>query len=404
MFRNSIVVAPGVNGIAVQTTSIVVPRSGTYRNVTAIAPGTGGIALLAWAGNTTGQTNVLARNVIARGGPGGYSLKAHTANPAASATITVDHSNWLGGLKVGAQAAIVDGGGNQTAAPYFVDAAAGDYRQANGSPTIDAGLSEFVDGPLDADGDPRQIGPIDIGADEFVVVPGATTGPASAVTDRSATLSGSVDAKGAPTSYRFEYGPTTAYGSSTPAADAGYGLAVANATLDGLNPATTYHYRVVATNAGGTTKGADQTFTTASAAQPAPPSPPSPAPPSAPSSAPPAFAGVRLVSTRLSFGGRFITLKLSCPPGTVGGCSGRTTLTARRRASSGAAAAVALGRAPFSIAAGGRTSVSLRVSRAGRRLLSQVRRLRAKDTTAARDEAGQSRTTTAAVTIRHRHR
>jgi hypothetical protein len=33
-----------------------------------------------------------------------------------------------------------------------------------------------------------------------------------------------------------------------------------------------------------------------------------------------------------------------------------------------------------------------------------VRRLRAKDTTAARDEAGQSRTTAAAVTIRHRHR
>jgi hypothetical protein len=396
MFRNSIVVAPGVNGIAVQTTSIVVPRSGTYRNVTAIAPGTGGIALLAWAGNTTGHTNVLARNVIARGGPGGYSLKAHVGNPAASATITVDHSNWLGGLKVGAQAAIVDGGGNQTAAPYFVDAAAGDYRQANGSPTIDAGLSEFVDGPLDADGDPRQIGPIDIGADEFVVVPGATTGPASAVTDRSATLSGSVDANGAPTSYRFEYGPTTAYGSSTPAADAGSGLAVATATLGSLSPETTYHYRVVATNAGGTTNGADQTFTTAAAAQPAPPSPPS--------SAPPAFAGVNLLSTRLSFGGRFITLRLSCPAGTVGRCSGRTTLTARRRASSGPAAAVALGRAPFSIAAGGRSSVRLRVSRAGRRLLSQVRRLRAKDTTAARDEAGQSRTTAAAVTIRHRHR
>jgi hypothetical protein len=405
VIRNSIVVTPGDHATALTTSSAAVPRTGTYRNVTAIATGSGGVAIKAVASSLGAYTNVLARNVIARGGPGGHSLEAHTDSSGATATITVSHSNWLGGSKIGTKASIVDGGGNQSFAPAFVNAAAGDYRQAHGSPTIDAGLDEFINGAFDVDGDPRQIGGIDIGADEFVVVPAVTTGPASAVTGHSATLSGSVDANGAPTRYHFEYGLTTAYGSTTPTADAGSGLAVAAAALGGLSSATTYHYRVVATNAGGVTKGADKTFTTASPPPPTPTSPPS-TPPSTTrtSTAMRAFAGVKLMSTRLSFGGKFVTLKLSCPAGTVGRCSGRTKLTAKRRAGAGAARSVTLGRAPFSIAAGRRARVKLRVSRSGRRLLGRARRLRAKDTNAARDGAGHSKTTVAAVTIRRRHR
>jgi hypothetical protein len=407
VIRNSIVVSSGDDGVALATSSVVVPRAGTYRNVTAIATGSGGVAIKAFASTAAGYANVLARNVIARGGPGGHSLQARTDSSGATATITVGHSNWLGKSTVGTKTSIVEGGGNQSSAPAFVNAALGDYRQALGSATIDAGLDEAINGPLDVDGDPRQIGGIDIGADEFVVVPAVTTGPASAVSDQSATLSGSVDANGAPTSYHFEYGPTTAYGSATPPADAGSGLAVAAATLGGLSPATTYHYRLVATNAGGTTKGADQTFTTASP-------PPPPTPPAAPSassstsqiatSPPWAFAGVRLVSTRLSFGGRFVTLRLSCPAGTVGSCSGRTKLSAWRRSSSRPASTVTLGRAAFSIAPGGQAKVRVRVSRAGRRLLSRVRRLRGRDVNAARDGTGRSKTTVAAVTIRGRPR
>ena len=390
VIRNSVLVAPGTNGFALQTIAGAYDRSGTYRNVTAIATGTGGVAI--WVGASTASANVLARNVIARGGPAGYDLVAHASYPEATAKLTVDHSNWLGDSAQGAGAAsIVDGGGNQSAAPAFVNAAAGDYRQAPGSPTIDAGLDEIISGPFDVDGDPRQIDGIDIGADEYVAPPDVTTGPPSALSDRSATLSGSVDANGAPSGYRFEYGTTTAYGSATPAADAGSGLAVAAATLGGLTPATTYHYRLVASNSGGETGGADRTFTTAPA--PAPPAT-SPTPPSTSSPAP-AFAGVGLVSSRLSFRGRFVTLKLSCPAGTVGGCSGRTKLTARR-------SSVVLGRARFSIAAGERAKVRARVRPAGRRLLRGVRRLRAKDTNVARDGAGGSATTVAAVTIRRR--
>jgi hypothetical protein len=65
------------------------------------------------------------------------------------------------------------------------------------------------------------------------------------------------------TSYHFEYGPTAAYGQSTPAGSAvGSVDENVSAVIAGLHPATAYHFRLVATNAGGTTRGADQTMTT----------------------------------------------------------------------------------------------------------------------------------------------
>lgn len=398
VIRNSIVVATASKGHAISTNADDITSLVTLRNVTAIAPASGGVAIRAEASGSIGYVGMLVRNVIARGGPNGLSFDA-LADLGTTVKITVDHSNWEGGGTGGAGASIVDGGGNQSSAPVFVDAGADDYRQAAGSPTIDAGLSEFIDGPLDVDGDPRQVGYIDIGADEYVAVPAATTGPASAVSDHSATLSGSVDPHGASSAYHFEYGLTSAYGNTTLSADAGSaGAVVATAAIAGLSPATTYHYRLVAFNSAFVTKGADRTFTTAPAPQSAPTSPaPTPTPET------PAFAGVKLLSTRLSYGGRFITLKLSCPSATADRCSGRTKLAARRRTSSGGMRAVFLGRAPFSIAAGTQAKVRVRVSRAGRRLLGRVRRLRGKDTSAARDGAGQSQTTVAAVTIRRRH-
>ena len=126
------------------------------------------------------------------------------------------------------------------------------------------------------------------------------------------------------------------------------------------------------------------------------PAPPPRAPsPSPAATGPGAFAGARLVSTRLHSGGTFVTLRLRCPAGTVGRCSGQTRLSARRQAAS-----VNLGRAGFSSAPGRQTSIRIRMSVAGRHLLAAVRRLGATATTAAHDEAGKSRTTVAAVTIR----
>ena len=389
--RNSIVVAPGSGGTAIWTDADGAFASGTYRNVTAIATESGGVAIRANA-VSGGYASVLARNVIARGGPGGAGFRAWTDNKGATAKITVGHSNWLGGSTLGSNASLVDGGGNQSSAPTFVSAAGGDYRQAAGSPTIDAGLDEAINGAFDIDGDPRQIGGIDIGADEFVVAPAATTGLADAVSDRSANLSGTVDTSGAPTTYHFEYGLTTAYGSATP--DASSVGAVAAASVAGLSPATTYHYRLVATNAGGIAKGTDRTFTTSPTLTTTAPIPTASTPV-------PPFAGVTLVSRRLTYARRFIAVQLSCPAGTVGRCSGNTKLTARRRTSS---RRVTLGRARFSIAADRRAMVRVRVSRIGQMLLRGVPRLRGSAVNAAGDGTGRSKTTVTAVTIRRRHR
>ena len=94
--------------------------------------------------------------------------------------------------------------------------------------------------------------------------PSATTGSAGDVNDVHALVNGSVDPHGLPTTYRVEYGPTTAYGSSSAETSAGSGTGATgvSVSLDGLSPTTTYHYRIVAANFLGTTPGADQTFTT----------------------------------------------------------------------------------------------------------------------------------------------
>ncbi len=101
--------------------------------------------------------------------------------------------------------------------------------------------------------------------------PWVSTDPATQIGSTSATLAGSVTPLGAPTTYDFAYGTSTAYGASAPApeASAGSGTSAEQETLDltGLQPGTTYHYRIVATatnSVGATTiaAGPDQTFVT----------------------------------------------------------------------------------------------------------------------------------------------
>jgi alpha-tubulin suppressor-like RCC1 family protein/phosphodiesterase/alkaline phosphatase D-like protein len=106
----------------------------------------------------------------------------------------------------------------------------------------------------------------------FIVVakppaPAVETLAASAVADTSATLNGSVSAQSTAATVSFEYGLTAAYGASlaaTPAELTGVAASSVRAGLNGLRAGTTYHFRVVATNTGGTTVGADQVFTTGS--------------------------------------------------------------------------------------------------------------------------------------------
>ncbi len=95
--------------------------------------------------------------------------------------------------------------------------------------------------------------------------PFASTGSTRATTASSSRLSGLVNPHGVPSDFYFQYGPSTRYGSAT-APDPSAGARSANvavaATVTNLAAFTTYHYRIVAVSAGGTSRGADRTFTT----------------------------------------------------------------------------------------------------------------------------------------------
>lgn len=105
--------------------------------------------------------------------------------------------------------------------------------------------------------------------------PGAATGDTSAITDTQAALAGTVNPQGQLTSYAFQYGTTTAYGQQSALSSAGSGTAdvPVRVELAGLTAGTTYHYRVIATNASGTTVGVDRTFATTGTAPPPPTAP-----------------------------------------------------------------------------------------------------------------------------------
>jgi hypothetical protein len=94
--------------------------------------------------------------------------------------------------------------------------------------------------------------------------PSAVTGGATTIGHVSATVVATVNPLDYPTSVRFEYGPTPAYGSSTPPVDlaAGSTAVPVLGELTGLTPRSTVHFRVVATSAIGTTMGSDGTLTT----------------------------------------------------------------------------------------------------------------------------------------------
>jgi phosphodiesterase/alkaline phosphatase D-like protein len=96
--------------------------------------------------------------------------------------------------------------------------------------------------------------------------PTVVTGSASSITQTTATLNATVNPHGGEvTSCKLEYGKTEAYGSSAPCSPSpgsGRSPVAVSAAVEGLEHDTTYHFRVVAGNGGGTSTGGDATFKT----------------------------------------------------------------------------------------------------------------------------------------------
>ena len=150
-----------------------------------------------------------------------------------------------------------------------------------GSPAINMGNPNFTP-PPDYDqrgpGYPRVVSNrIDIGAFEVqqgptptptatataTPSPAVTTNPATNVASVAATLNGSVNPRGSTTTVRFQYGPTTSYGHTTATQTrTGNTSLPITANISGLSASHLYHFRIVATNGGGTSFGPDRTFTT----------------------------------------------------------------------------------------------------------------------------------------------
>jgi hypothetical protein len=94
--------------------------------------------------------------------------------------------------------------------------------------------------------------------------PTVATKSASNVAPTTVQLNGAVNPQGAQTTYFFQIGTTVIYGSLSPETPVGNGTKAVqvSAAVAGLAPATTYHYRIVARNSKGLTRGKDRTFKT----------------------------------------------------------------------------------------------------------------------------------------------
>ena len=100
------------------------------------------------------------------------------------------------------------------------------------------------------------------GSFAVTLAPSAVSASVGSIMGSSAVLDASVYPNGSATTAYFQWGATVSYGNSTGVQNlgSGTGLVSLRQTFTGLQPGTLYHYRIVTSNANGTTYGPDQTF------------------------------------------------------------------------------------------------------------------------------------------------
>ena len=246
-------------------------------------------------GDNGGTSTPLIQNTILWGNAAdGFGDQA--SNSAATPTFTHSIVEGSGGSGPGWSGPGTDGGGNLDQNPTFNGTASFDgpdgtpatiddsLNLAPGSSAFDAGtnvpfksggiaetVTTDVTGPgtlrrQDLDGDGTET--VNIGAYEAAspAAPIATTGGVTSITLTDAEVSGTVVPAGLPTTVTVQFGEDTSFGTDSTLTVA-TGLTrftdtTVTGPITGLDPGTTYNYRVQAANSNGTTTGGIQTFTT----------------------------------------------------------------------------------------------------------------------------------------------
>jgi streptogramin lyase len=286
---------------------------------------------------------------------------------------------------------------------WFTESGAGRIGEINASGSVaDYALPGFSAPEGLAEGPDNRLWIADSGTFSVVAAalpPAVSTLPPTGVDTGNAVVSGVVSAYGQATSVHFEYGPTTTYGSATPASALSPSAAGApvSANLSGLSPSTTYHYRVVATSAGGTAVGPDETLRTADAPQPR--------------VNPVATATVTVPSVVRVGANGVVNVPIYCPATAVGGCSGTLTVALVQPGKGRAHARLVvsarcgrgcrpLGSSHYHVPAGRHGSGRVSLTSWGRHLLARMGALPVKVTTTSAAGAKTYRTVLRHVTAR----
>jgi hypothetical protein len=173
----------------------------------------------------------------------------------------------------------VEENGQRMGAQVFEFSSTGAYLGRIDTATLPAGVASYGS-PVSVAADPAthhvfigngsngEPGYVDVFGSN-VTIPDVTTGSASSVKPESATLNGTVNPTNAgPATCQFAWGTSASFGQTANCSASlanGSSPVPASAQLSGLQPDTTYHYRLQATNANGTNPGEpwqDGEFTT----------------------------------------------------------------------------------------------------------------------------------------------
>lgn len=302
--------APGGGATDLRTVSVGAPNSLASRLLVAAGGGGGGGGQSGGAGGDAGAAggNGIG-NVDADGGLGGAPATTSSGGgggQGGTGNVLVGNNGGSGALgQGGASNGNITGAGGGGGGGYYGGGAGGTGGRekfgfnasggggGGGSSLVPPGGTEALAGLADE-------AHLTI---TYRITPQVQAGGSTAVSATSAILLGGAYGNGDPVTSFFEYGTSAAYGAgteATPAADTSF----ASTVLEGLRPATTYHYRLVATTrSGGSAVTPDRTFTTPAAAPAAAPLSPVKPTPASSTCRVPNLIGKKLATARRSLKG-----------------------------------------------------------------------------------------------------